>query len=294
VIKIIVPYAAGSATDTSTRLIAARMERELGQPIIIENRPGAGGNIGSQVVAKAPPDGYLLVAGTIGSHAINMFITPNMPYDAQRDFTPIALTTLNPMLVVVSKSVHAQNLKELVELSKIKPGGFSYGSAGVGSGPHLAGELLKLKTGANLVHVPYKDAGQAVSDVLGDRLEVLIYPMPALLPHVASGTLKAIAVLSEKRQPQLPEIATAIEQQLDGFIVDGWNGLLGPKGISGDVVARLNSAVQTALEDPEVKQKLAILGLLGAGRSPADFATFMDAEIKRWGAVVKEANVKTE
>lgn len=293
-IKIVVPYAAGSATDSSTRVIAERMARELGQPVIIENRPGAGGNIGSQVVAQAAPDGYLLVAGTIGSHAINMFITPNMPYDARLDFTPIALTTLNPMLIVVSKSVEAKDLKELVELSKKKPGGFSYGSAGVGSGPHLAGELLKQKTGANLVHVPYKDAGQSVADVLGDRLEVLIYPMPALLPHVTAGTIKPIAALSENRQPQLPQVPTAIEQGLDGFVVDGWNGLLGPKGLPEDVVSRLNAAVQTALNDPEVKQKLAVQGLRGVGGSSVDFAKFMDAEIKRWGTVVKEGNIKNQ
>lgn len=293
-IKIIVPYAAGSATDTSTRVIADYMARDLGQPIVIENRPGAGGNIGSQVVAQSAPDGYQLVAGTIGSHAINMFITPNMPYDAQRDFTPVALTTLNAMLVVVSKSVLATNLKELVELSKKKPGGYSYGSAGVGSGPHLAGELLKQKTGANLVHVPYKDAGQSVSDILGDRLEVLIYPMPALLPHVTAGTMKAVAALSENRQPKLPQIPTAIEQGLDGFVVDGWNGLLGPKGMSEDIVARLNAAVNSALKDPEVRQKLTAQGLQGAGGSPSDFAKFIASELKRWGEVVKDAKIGTQ
>ena len=293
-ITLVVPYAPGSATDVSARIVAERMAVDLGKPILIDNRAGAGGNLGSNLVARSAPDGYRLVIGTIGSHAINVSLTPNMPYDAQRDFVPISLLTINPILIVVNKSLPVKNIAELIEYSKAQPGGLAYGSAGIGSGPHLAGEMLRVRTGAKLIHVPYKNAGQGITDVIAGTLPMLIYPMPPLLPHLSSGALRAIAVTSGHRVPQLPGLATTGEQGLNDFIVDGWNALLAPAGLPKPILERLYGAVRVAMTDPEVQKKLISNGLVPVGNSPDEFKKFLDTEIAGWRKVIQATGVKAE
>jgi tripartite-type tricarboxylate transporter receptor subunit TctC len=290
-IRVVVPFAAGSATDIMMRHLAPRMAEDLGQPITIDNRAGAAGVLGSEAVVRAPADGHVLAMAAVSSHAIAPALRRDMPYDVLRDFTPIGLSCTSTNFIVVHPSVPAQTLQELVAYSKTLPGGVSYGSGGIGGSNHLAGEMLKLRTGANLVHVPYANQGQAVNDVVGGHVPMLIYTV-AILPHVQAGRLRALAVTSEQRQPQAPEVPTALEQGARDVVANSWFALFGPAGLADARRDRLNAALAGALRDPTIAARLIETGLTPAPMSSADFRRFLEAEIVKWAEVGRAANIQ--
>jgi tripartite-type tricarboxylate transporter receptor subunit TctC len=269
-----------------TRVIAKRMAQDLGQPVIVENKAGAGGTLGSMMVAKAAPDGYTLVMGTISSHSINASMMKQIPYNVLRDFTPISLAAYFPNLLAVNKAVPANNLQELVAYAK-KQGHLSFATGGVGSSGQLAGELLKLRTGAPLVHVPYKEAEQGVTDTVAGHVPLIIYQVPALVSHIQAGQLKALAVLAPKRTPLLPDVQTPDEQGVKGFDATAWMGLFGPANMPPTLVDRLQHSLSLAASDPEVRKQLEPLGFTTVGNTPAEFRDFVAADIAKWAEVVK-------
>jgi tripartite-type tricarboxylate transporter receptor subunit TctC len=292
-ITLVVPYGAGSSTDILARVMAKRMAQDLGQPIVVDNRAGAGGTLGSNAVAKAPADGYTLVMGTISSHSINASMMGTIPYDVLRDFTPISLAAYFPNVLAVNKDVPANNLAELVALAKRK-GGLSFATGGVGSSGQLAGELLKLRTGAPLVHVPYKEVGHAVSDTIAGHVPVIIYQVPAVVSHIKAGNLKALAVLAPNRTPLLPDVATPGEQGIKDFDATAWMGLFGPARLPPAITARLNRSWADAAADPEIRALLAQQGFTPVGGSAVDFRRFVEADIAKWADVVKATGAKID
>lgn len=285
-ILLIVPYGAGSSTDILARVLAKRMAQDLGQSVVVENRASAGGVLGSQFVAKSPADGYTLVMGTISSHSINASMMKSIPYDVLRDFTPISLAAYFPNLLVVNKNVPANNLAELVALAK-RQGGLNFATGGVGSSGQVAGELFKLRTGIPLVHVPYKDVAQGVTDTIAGHVPIIIYQVPALVQHIKAGNMKALAVLSPKRTSLLPDVATPDEQGIKDFDATAWMGLFGPANMPPAVTARLNRALIDAVNDREVQGQLAQQGFTTVGSTPAEFRRFVSADIAKWAEVVK-------
>jgi tripartite-type tricarboxylate transporter receptor subunit TctC len=293
-IRMIVPFGAGTSTDIVSRLVTPRMSELLGQPIVVENRAGAGGVVGSDAVAKAPPDGYTLCLGSIASHSVNMSLMPSMPYDALRDFTAISLVTEAPNLLVVSSSVPARTLPEFIAWAKTQRGGVSYASAGNGTSSHLAGELLKLKTDAPLVHVPYRSGAQAVTDVIGGTVPMTIYQVTAVLPFVKEGRLKALATTSAKRLEMVPEVPTAIEQGIADFDVSAWHGLFGPAKLPVAMRDRIHAALREALFAPEMKGQLEAQGLLPIAMTPDEFRPWLEQDIAKWREVVRVSGAKAD
>ncbi len=285
-ITIVVPYGPGSSTDLMTRVVARQMSSLLGQQVVVENRAGAGGTLGSAVVAKSLPDGYTLVMGTISSHSINATMMKQIPYNVLNDFSPISLTAYFPNLLVVNKSVPAKTLPELVELAK-RSGSLSFASGGAGSSGQLAGELFKLRTGAPLVHVPYKQAGQGVTDAIAGHVPIIIYQVPALVSHINAGSMKALAVLAPQRTPLLPNVPTPGEQGIQNFDATAWMGLFGPANLPEAVISRLHSTLTRALAAPEVQAQLTQQGFTTVGSTPAEFRKFVAADIEKWAQVVK-------
>ncbi len=292
-IRIIVPYGAGSTTDMTMRMIAPRMSQLLGQPLVIDNKSGATGVIGSDAVAKSPPDGYTLVMGTVASHATLVPLVPTLPYDVLRDFTPIGLAATPPGLVVIHPSVPARTLAEFVAYSKTQPDGVDYASSGVGGSGHLATELLRLKTGAKIVHVPYRDVGRGISDLLAGRVKMMIYYAP-VLPHVRSGALRGLAVLSDKRVAFAPDLPTAIEQGVPGLVASGWQGLFGPAALPDAIRDQIFGAMKDALLDPAIQPLLAEQGQQAAPMASVEFRRFVKAEIDKWTEVVKAADIRLD
>jgi tripartite-type tricarboxylate transporter receptor subunit TctC len=293
-ILMVVPFGAGTSTDVLARLVAQKMAQELGQQVVVENRPGAGGTIGSNQVAKAPPDGYTLCMGSIASHSVNQSLMPNIPYDVLRDFTPISLVSNAPNLMVVHSSVPAKTVPEFIELAKKTKGGLSFASAGNGTSSHLAGELLRMKTGAELVHVPYKSGSQAVTDVVAGQVPMLIYQIPAVLPHVQAGSLRAIATTAKKRLEQAPDVPTVEEQGIQDFEVSAWMGLFGPANMPQPVVDRIYAALAAALSAPDLRPQLIKQGLEPVGNTPAEFRKFLEADIAKWAEVVRVSGAKVD
>jgi tripartite-type tricarboxylate transporter receptor subunit TctC len=293
-IRIVVPFGAGTSTDIMTRLVAPKMSDELGQPVVVENRAGAGGVVGSEAVAKSPPDGHTLCMGSIASHSVNVSLMPRLPYDVLRDFTPVSLVTNAPNLMVVGPSVPAQNLQEFLAWAKRQRGGASYASAGNGTSSHLAGELLKLRTGAPLEHVPYRSGAQAVTDVVAGQVPMLVYQVTAVLPFVRDGKLRAIASTSARRLEWTPEVPTVVEQGVPDFDVSAWHGLFAPAGLPQPVLDRVYGALSKALADPELRPKLVEQGLEPVGMPPAEFRRFLDADIAKWRGLVRAANIKPD
>lgn len=293
-IRMVVPYAAGNSTDILTRLMAPRMSRSLGQPVVVENRSGATGTVGSDFVAKSTPDGHTLVMGSIASHAIVPSMLRQPPYDILRDFTPVVLAASLPNLLVVHPSVPARNLAEFVAYTKSQPDGVNYASVGNGSSSHLAGELLRVKTGAKLNHVPYRDAAQAMTGVLAGQIPMLVYGVPGVLPHVREGRMRALALLSAERLPELPDVPTAGEQGLGDFIVEPWIGLFGPARLPPPVAERLFAAAKEALEAQEVKPQLAAQGLRPSVLGPTEFRGFVAREIPRWAEVIQASGARLD
>ncbi|KPU94408.1 LacI family transcriptional regulator [Variovorax paradoxus] len=292
-IRIVVPFPPGGATDAAARLVAVKMSEHWGQPVVVDNRAGAGGNVGSDLVAKAPADGYTLVMGVTGSHAINTSLYSRMPYDPVADFVAISQVAVVPNVLVVHPSVPAKNLAELVALAKKEPGKLNYASLGNGTAAHLGMEMLKAEAGVDITHVPYKGSAPAVSDLLAGQVQMMVDGLPSALPHVKAGKLRAIALTSLRRSPSLPDLPT-IAESYPGFYADAWSGLFAPKGTPQPVVDKLSAEVQRILKLPEVREKLAALGAEPVGSTQAEFAAHVKKEIDKWAKVVKTSGAKVD
>jgi tripartite-type tricarboxylate transporter receptor subunit TctC len=290
-IKLIVAFAAGGATDIVGRLMAHGIEKELGQPIIVENKPGGGSNIGSEIVARAKPDGYILLLGTI-ANATNMSIYNNMRYDTEKDFVPITHFMSSPSILVVNAALPIYNVKELIAYAKANPGKLSYASSGAGGSPHLAGEMLRLRTGIDILHVPYKGASPAITDIMAGNVSMGFMTAAGVLPSIEGGRIRAIGVAGLKRLPQLPNVPTMEEEGVPDFEVSSWNGLFAPAGTPPAIIDKLSKAALKVLEQKDVQAQFKDAASLAVGGSPADFTQYVKAEIAKWRKVAEAANIK--
>lgn len=293
-IRIIVPYPSGGTADLLGRGIGQKLGESLGQQAVIENRPGAGGNIGADLVAKSKPDGYTLLMGTIATHAINPNLYPDMPYDPQRDFAPIALIATMPNLLVVHPSVPATNVKELISLAKARPGQLAFASAGSGTTQHLSGELFKKMAGVDLLHIPYKGNAPAVIDLVGGQVQLMFDNIPISLQQVRAGKLRALAVTGPKRTPVLPDLPTIAEAALPGYAVTSWFALFAPAGTPAPIIARLNREIGKALANDTLRRQLADQGIDPAAGTPGQLAAHVRTELAKWKKIVAESGARVE
>ncbi|MFM8589323.1 MAG: Bug family tripartite tricarboxylate transporter substrate binding protein [Limnohabitans sp.] len=293
-IRLVVPFATGGVTDTSGRLIAEHLSRRLGQQIIVDNKPGASGNIGTQMVATAEPDGYTLLLGFDGTLVINPHVFPKVGFDTLKDFAPVGKIGDAILILVSHPAVPAKTLKEVIALSKTQSGGLSYGTSGTGGTPHIAGDLLKQRTGANLTHIPYKGGGQAMTDLLGGTIPLVYTAVAGAVSHVKAGKLHAVAVSSAQRAPSLPEVPTFIEAGVADFDINSWVGLLAPAKTPRAIVDRLNTELNAVLNDPGVRERLVTLGITASPGGPERFGRDMARDLSRYAGVVKSANIKAE
>jgi tripartite-type tricarboxylate transporter receptor subunit TctC len=285
-IRIIVPAAPGGTTDIASRLVGKRMSDLLGQPVVVENKAGGGGIIGSQALKQSPPDGYTLIMGNIGPNAINFGLYKQLPYKAE-DFAPITLVVSVPNVLVVHPAVQARNVQELIALAKSQPGKLSYGSSGTGQSVHLSGELFKYKTGTDMIHVPYKGAGPAVADLVAGQITMMIDNLPSSITQIQAGKLRALAVTSRDRVPELPDVPTMKEAGLDDFQVTAWFGLMAPAGTPAPVIDLLHKTVAGILAEPDVAKRLRELGGTPGGNTPAQFNAFIQEDRQRWSQLIK-------
>jgi tripartite-type tricarboxylate transporter receptor subunit TctC len=292
-IRIVVPFPVGGIADTFGREIGRKLTEAWGQPVIIDNRTGAGGNIGADIVAKSPPDGYTLVIGSIGTHAVNVSLLPAMPFDPVKDFTPIAHLLDAEGLLVVNPSLTPTTVPELIAFARSQPGKLSYASAGVGTTSHLAGELFKSMAKVDIVHVPYKGNVPAITDLLGGQTSIAFATMPTVLPHVRAGKLRPLAVIGATRSPVLPDLPTVAES-LPGFEVSNWIGFFGPAGMPPAIVTRFNAEVQKIMRSPEIQKRLETEGAKFIPMTPEQFAMFQKAELSKWAKTIKDANIKVD
>ena len=290
-VRIIVPFAPGGSTDVVARILADKLGTELKQSFVVENRSGAGGNIGADVVAKASPDGYTLLMGTTGVLAINKYLYKEMSFDPERDLVPVSYTSLITNILVVNPQVPAKTVGELVALAKAKPGALTFASSGAGSSTHLSAELFKSMAGVDILHVPYKGSSQAITDLMGGQVTMLFDNAPSSIPFVEQGKLRALAVTSTKRLPNLPDVPTLDEAGVKGYESLSWSGIMAPAGTPKRVVDRLNAAIEKVLRDPDVKQRFASLGVEPVGGPPEAFSRHIRAESEKWARVVKTANI---
>ena len=291
-IRLLVPFAPGGTSSIVARSIGAEMEKGLGQPIIIDNRPGGGGNVAMQEAARAEPDGYTLIIGHIGTLAVNPFMFDKLPFDTNADFAPVSLLAKVPSIFVVHADVPAKDLREFVALAKSQPGKLNYGSAGNGSAGHLAIEYLKLVAGIDIVHVPYKGTGPNLIDLVAGRTQATAAGTPPLMPHVKAGKLPVIAVGSPTRLPTLPEVATVAEQGYPGFETTQWYGLNAPAKVPAAIIKRLADEAAKAAKRPSVAERFKLDDAEAVGSTPEEYAAFIASEQKRWGEVVRKANIK--
>jgi tripartite-type tricarboxylate transporter receptor subunit TctC len=291
-LRIIVPFAPGGVADNSARVVAEPLAARLGQSVIVENRPGASGNIGTQAVAEAPADGYTLLLGFDGTMVINPHVFARIPFDTLTDFAPVTKLGDATLILVAHPSVPAKNLQELIELARSKP--LAYGSSGTGGTPHLAGELLKQRTGAQLEHVPYKGGGQAMVDVVGGQIPLVFTAIATAQQYVRSGRLVALGVPSAKRSPALPDVPTFQESGFPGFDVTSWVGIFAPAKTPRPVIERLHKELAFVLGTPFVKERYGVLGIEPVGNTPREFFEQVRADLARWGKVVKAANIRVE
>lgn len=291
-IRLIVPFAAGGVTDTGARVVAEKLSARLGQQVVVDNRPGASGNIGTQTAATAEPDGYTLVVGFDGTLVINPHVFPKMPFDTLKDLAPVSKIGDAALVIVTHPGVPAKNLEQLIAYSKKQQSGVSYGSAGTGSTPHLAGELLRLRAGANFVHIPYKGGGQAMSDVVGGTLPMLYTAVAGAYPFIKNGQVNAIAVSTAQRLASLPDTPTVQESGVPDFVVNSWIGILAPAKTPAAIVDRLQKEIHTVVHSPDVKERLASLGILSSGSTPAAFRQEIEQDLKKYAQIVKSAKIQ--
>jgi tripartite-type tricarboxylate transporter receptor subunit TctC len=292
-VKIMVPFAPGGPTDAMARILAQKLTENLGEPFVVENRAGAGGNIGMGIAAKAAPDGYTLIMVS-SSFVVNPGLYSKVPYDAYKDFAPITLAAASPNLIVVNPSVPANNIQELVALVKANPGKYSYAQPGVGTTPHLSGELFRLAFGLDIVSAPFSGAGPAITAVLAGHTQVAVTALPPAMSHVKAGALRALAVTGSKRSPELPDVPTMAESGISGQEAETMQGLLAPAGTPREIVDRLQREIAKIVALPDIKEKLAAMGFDPVANTPEQFAAYINAEIIRWGKVVREANLKVD
>jgi len=292
-VRFILPFPPGGGTDILGRLIADRLSAGLGQPVVTENRGGAGGNVGAEAAAHSAPDGYTIVL-VAPSLAISPSLYSKLNYDPVRDFAPISLVATVPNVMITNPSVEVQTLKEFIALARSKPGEMNFGSGGSGTSNHLAGELFNIVTGAKLVHVPYKGVNLAMQDVLSGRVQLVFIGIPAALPHIKAGRLRALALVAPQRSPALPELPTAAEAGLKDFEVTTWYGVLAPAGTPQPIVTRLNAELGTIMHTADVKERLAGMATDPLTSTPEEFAAYLKQEIAKWGDVVRKANLKAD
>jgi tripartite-type tricarboxylate transporter receptor subunit TctC len=285
-VRVVVPYPPGGPTDIVARLVANKLSEHTGQQFVIDNRPGAGGNIGAEAVARAPADGYTLVVATT-AHAINPSLFKAMTYNVLKDFAPVSQLTAGPLVVVANPSLPARNLKELIALAKAKPGELSFASSGNGQSTHLSAELFNTMAGIKMTHVPYKGSAPALTDVVGGQASVMFDTTLSAMPFVKTGKLKAFAVTSATRSPAAPDLPTVAESGLPGYEAIAWNGLLAPAGTPKDVVAKLSAELKRTLDLPEIKDRFAAQGFTAAWSAPDRFGVFLQSEVDKWAKVVK-------
>lgn len=289
-LTLVVPFAAGGSTDLVARLVAASMSTTLGQQVIVENVGGAGGNLGADRVARADPDGYTILMGTVATHALNPLMLKAKPYDPVADFAPISLLVLVPNVLVVNPQLPANNVKDLIQLLKENPGKYSYASSGNGTPLHLSGELFKSMAGVSMEHIPYKGAGPALNDLLGNQVSIMFDNLPSSSSHIKSGTLRALGVTTKDRAPSFPDIPT-VDETVPGYETYTWNALFAPAGTPTEIVARLNEAAKTALADPGVISRMKDFSAKIVGSTPDELASHVKAEIQKWEPIVKSTGV---
>jgi tripartite-type tricarboxylate transporter receptor subunit TctC len=294
-IKIVATFAPGGASDILGRIIGQKLQESWGQPVIVENRAGAGGIVGTEYVAKSAADGYTLVVGYIGTHAVNPSLYSKLSYDAVNDFAPVAFLASIPSALVVHPSVPAKTLPELIALAKSRPGQLNYGSGGIGTAPHLAGELFKTMTGVDMVHVPYKGSGPAVTDLLSGQISLMFNTMIQTVPYVKEGNVRALAVTSATRSPTLPDLPTVAEAGVPGYEMVGWFGILAPAGTPKEIVGKLNTEIVKILNMADVKKRLSDLGAEPTNIvTPEQFGEYIKAEIAKWRTVVEHSGMRVE
>lgn len=293
-IRIVVPFPAGGVADVYARIIGARMSEAWSQPVVIENRTGAGGNIAAEAVAKSPADGYTLVMGSVGTHAVNVSLFSKLPYDPVNDFAAIALVAETDALLVVHPSVPAHTVPELIALARSKPGALSYASAGPGTASHLAGELFKSMAKVDMLHIPYKGNSPAITDLLAGQTALFFATMPTVLPHAKAGKLRALATCGVARAAATPELPTIGEAALPGFDVTNWIGLFAPAGTPADIVRKLNAEVLRTMQAPDMQARLAGEGARFVATTPQQFGAYVKAEIGKWAPVVKASGARAD
>ena len=293
-IRYIVNFAPGGTTDILGRMVATGLSSSLGQPVVVENKPGQAGSIGAAECARAAPDGYTVCGGTISSHAINASLYDKLPYDPLKDFAPITLLASLPNMLIIHPSVSAGNVRELVALLKANPNKYSFGSAGNGTSQHISGELFKIMTGTQMQHIPYKGSGPMIPDLLAGQIQLSFENITTAYPQVKSGKLKALAVTSSKRSFVAPEVPTMSEAGLSGYDISSWQAMYAPAGTPKDIVSRLHGEVARVLRQPDNAKKLQDLGLDAGGITPEELASFMRSEIPRLGKIVKASGAKVD
>jgi tripartite-type tricarboxylate transporter receptor subunit TctC len=293
-ITYVVPFAPGGNTDTLARIIAQKLSASIGQPVVIENKPGAGGNIGSDFVAKSKPDGYTILGGTISSHAINASVYPKMPYDVVKSFEPVIMIASGPLVLATAANTPYKTVQDVIAAAKANPGTISFASAGNGTSPHLAGELFKIATSTDLTHVPYKGSGPALTDVVAGNVPLIFDTMLVLGGQLKAGKVRPLAVASANRIPNLPNVPTFAEVGVPGFEVSSWQAVFAPAGTPKPIVQRLNAEIAKALKMPDVVARLDELGMNPSAGTPEQLGDYQKAEVAKWAKVVKAANIKPD
>jgi tripartite-type tricarboxylate transporter receptor subunit TctC len=293
-IHMLIPFTPGSAADIIARAMEPTLREKLGQSLVIDNRGGAGGNIAAELTAKSAPDGYTIMMGTIGTHAINYSLYAKLPFHPIRDFTPIALVGESPNVLVLNPRVPANSIKELIALAKARPGQLNYGSSGAGTSVHLSAELFSSMAGIKMVHVPFKGATEALTALLGGQLDLMFASLSSSIPMIKAGRLKAFAVTGAQRSPSIPELPTMAEAALPGYAAAAWYGIVGPAGIPQSIVAVLNNTAVAALNTQEVKNRLFASGVEVRTSTPEEFARLIESEMRKWAKVVKDSGAKVD